>query len=129
MIVLHIRLGISMSHVGERLCALPPARHAAFAQVCFIQTSRTAQKCVQDNNRADALGLSLTSDEENEMATTHTAEMSDKVLAFDNLTVYAYTLRSHFQPWLARSMELSLEALTFPHSEEVREVSPACKVD
>lgn len=48
--------------------------------------------------------------------------MDEKVLAFDNLNVYAYMMRSDFEPYLGQCMELSLGALTFSHSEDVREV-------
>ena len=55
------------------------------------------------------------------LATTHSAELEEKSLAFDNLTVYAHTMRGSFEPWLAPCMETALEALTFTHSEDVRE--------
>ncbi len=58
-----------------------------------------------------------------ETITTNTAEMDEKVLAFENLTVYAFTMRAAFEPWLMPCMELSMEALSFRYSEDVREVS------
>ena len=68
--------------------------------------------------------ITLDNDEEDETddATTNTAEMDERVLAFENLTVYAFTMRSAFEPWLMPCMELSLKALSFGHSEDVREV-------
>ena len=49
--------------------------------------------------------------------------MEEKELAFEQLTIYAFHMRAAFEPWLAPAMKLSLDALTFPHSEAVREVS------
>ena len=56
------------------------------------------------------------------MSNVHTSEMDDKILAFDNLTVYAHTLAGSFQPYLDECMQLTLDALTFRYSEDVREV-------
>ncbi|WWD19077.1 hypothetical protein CI109_103535 [Kwoniella shandongensis] len=62
-------------------------------------------------------------DVEEAIATANTAEMDEKVLAYENLTVYAFQMRARFEPWLGESMALSLEGLTFPHSEAVREAA------
>ncbi len=66
-------------------------------------------------------GLTAPNDEDTE-AEAHTAEMQDKELAFEQLTIYAFQMGASFEPYLIRSMELALEALTFEHSEAVREV-------
>jgi len=57
------------------------------------------------------------------IANVQSGEMSEKILAFDNLAVYAYSLTEHFEPYLAPCMELSLESLTFTQSEDVREAA------
>jgi len=57
------------------------------------------------------------------VAKVQSGEMSEKILAFDNLAVYAYSLTEHFEPYLAECMELSLESLTFTQSEDVREAA------
>ncbi|KAK8854777.1 hypothetical protein IAR55_003516 [Kwoniella newhampshirensis] len=62
-------------------------------------------------------------DVEEAIVTANTAEMDEKVVAFENLTVYAFQMRARFEPWLGASMALSLEGLTFPHSEAVREAA------
>ena len=68
--------------------------------------------------------LSLTDEDDSaNVGLFNTAEMEEKVLAFDALTIYAFDMRAAFEPWLMPSMELVLEALVFPHSEDVREVS------
>jgi len=48
--------------------------------------------------------------------------MEEKELAFEQLTVYAFQMGGLFEPYLLESMELSLNALTFQYSENVREV-------
>ena len=57
------------------------------------------------------------------VAKVQSGEMSEKILAFDNLAVYAYSLTEHFAPYLSECMELSLGALTFTQSEDVREAA------
>lgn len=58
-----------------------------------------------------------------DVAKVRSGLMDEKILAFDNLAVYAYTMRDTFSPYLAQCMELSLNALTFRHSEDVREAA------
>jgi len=58
-----------------------------------------------------------------DVAKVRSGELDEKILAFDNLAVYAYTMRDHFSPYLAQCMELSLGALAFMHSEDVREAA------
>ncbi|WVN85920.1 uncharacterized protein L203_101073 [Cryptococcus depauperatus CBS 7841] len=53
----------------------------------------------------------------------HTSEIDEKVSAFENLTIYAFQMRAKFYPFLAPCMQLSLEELDFPHSEQVREAA------
>jgi hypothetical protein len=60
---------------------------------------------------------------EDDIGSAHTSEMDEKILAFEHLNVYASTMKADFQEWLSPSMRLSLEALTFKHSADVREVS------
>jgi hypothetical protein len=57
------------------------------------------------------------------VAKVQSGEMSEKILAFDNLAVYAYSLTEHFEPYLSECMELSLGALSFTQSEDVREAA------
>ncbi|WVQ81844.1 hypothetical protein IAT38_003971 [Cryptococcus sp. DSM 104549] len=53
----------------------------------------------------------------------HTAEIDEKIAAFENLSVYAFQMRGKFAPWLMPAMELTLEELAFPYSESVREAA------
>ncbi|KAK4688592.1 hypothetical protein P7C73_g1524, partial [Tremellales sp. Uapishka_1] len=62
-------------------------------------------------------------EDESRMDATNTAEMEEKELAFEQLTIYAYQMRASFEPYLMEAMRLSLEALTFNHSEQVREAA------
>nr|XP_019044705.1 hypothetical protein I302_06618 [Kwoniella bestiolae CBS 10118]OCF23635.1 hypothetical protein I302_06618 [Kwoniella bestiolae CBS 10118] len=64
-----------------------------------------------------------TPDSEDALVASNTSEMDEKVQAFENLTLYAFTMRGKFQPWLMKSMELSLEGLVDKHSEGVREAA------
>ncbi|WVR00016.1 hypothetical protein IAU59_007158 [Kwoniella sp. CBS 9459] len=62
-------------------------------------------------------------DVEDSLVASNTAEVDEKVQAFENLTLYAFTMRGKFQPWLLRAMELSLEGLVCVYSEGVREAA------
>ncbi|WRT68414.1 uncharacterized protein IL334_005390 [Kwoniella shivajii] len=62
-------------------------------------------------------------DMDDSLIASNTAEMDEKVQAFENLTLYAFTMRGKFQPWLMKSMELSLEGLVDKYSEDVREAA------
>jgi len=55
------------------------------------------------------------------IAMTQTAEMDEKVLAFESLAKFAQVMEGAMVPWLDQMMDLTLEALTFPHSDTVRE--------
>ena len=54
-------------------------------------------------------------DLQNTLASTNNTEMEEKVVAFDQLTVYADTMRGALEPWLMPCMDLSLQALSFQH--------------
>ncbi|WVQ68050.1 uncharacterized protein L199_006256 [Kwoniella botswanensis] len=64
-----------------------------------------------------------TPDSEDTLVASNTSEMDEKVQAFENLALYAFTMRGKFQPWLMESMELSLEGLVDKYSEGVREAA------
>ncbi|WVR07497.1 hypothetical protein IAU60_004539 [Kwoniella sp. DSM 27419] len=64
-----------------------------------------------------------TVDPENDEIAWNTAEMEDKVQAYENLTLYAFTMRGKFEPWLLKSMELSLDGLVCAYSEGVQEAA------
>ncbi|ORX38501.1 armadillo-type protein [Kockovaella imperatae] len=75
-------------------------------------------------NREQKLSLMSEDDGDDAMlSSTHHSELDEKILAFDNLTVYAHTMRGHFEPWLSSCMATTLEALSFGFSEDVREAA------
>ena len=66
----------------------------------------------------------MTSDANDQnLAMTPSAELEEKSMAFDNLAVYAVSMRDAFDPWLAPCMETTLDALRFVYSEDVREAA------
>nr|XP_019011486.1 uncharacterized protein I206_03586 [Kwoniella pini CBS 10737]OCF50267.1 hypothetical protein I206_03586 [Kwoniella pini CBS 10737] len=76
--------------------------------------------------KSDALLSSFeesTPDAEEALVASNTSEMDEKVQAYENLTLYAFTMRAKFQPWLMQSMELSLGGLVDRYSEGVREAA------
>ncbi|WWC63313.1 uncharacterized protein I303_105913 [Kwoniella dejecticola CBS 10117] len=64
-----------------------------------------------------------TPDTEDALVASNTSEMDEKVQAFENLTLYAFTMRAKFEPWLMHSMELSLGGIVDRYSEGVREAA------
>jgi hypothetical protein len=67
--------------------------------------------------------FSLKADEEVTEEDTHTAEMDEKIVAFEHLTGYAAIMKGGFGEWLTPCLRLGMEGLVFKASEGVREVS------
>ncbi|RXK41145.1 hypothetical protein M231_01548 [Tremella mesenterica] len=53
----------------------------------------------------------------------YTAELEEKAIAFENLAAYAINTKGAFMPWLEKCMFLSVDALSFQYSEDVREAA------